>query len=629
MIKLLLPILLLALAAHGQQERIAIIQTLDDRDSIGFSELAYLTDRLRETAANVLPKPRYGVMTTESIVAFLGSQENAIKICKESSCLAEIGRKVNADYVAQGHIGRFEGDLTIKVELYSSKSGVMIGSFTGSSKNMSGLLAIIDEKASILLKKLPGTSGATSSPFVASGISGLEKAADYELNGEKHYLVSLSTEPSGAVLSFDGVPSSSCAKTPCKVELHEGNVRIIASLEQYEIADTTVSIKNNNQNIAITLKSNFGVLKINPAYIDGIGNDKQWNLSINDKPYSLGEIKLSPNKYAVKLSHECYENISFEAGINKGRLEVFDMASNIVLKKGGLNLSAEADDEPISEPVYVNGKLVGETPFSEAVPICATIEIGDNREKVNVEIEHKITKTYKHQIDAEEKKQRLEAEQAKLKLERIEKQEKRFIRLGARWRGGFFQLSSRSDMDIGTKLFDKSYDYEEMEKKSKGGYNFYLNPGLTLELRIIGMIALATELSYDVFFGYDFWYGGDEDNNFIKVSISHQTIEVPVLLRFTFGKNDFLELGYQFGFPVTSEATVSSGKKFTDSPFKYKYSDFRSKTNYTLIIGFGRRFPGEVGSWGLRFTFPSTKLDRYGTIKMPAIFNLTFAFDFL
>jgi len=99
--------LFFAIVAWGQQERIAIIQTLDDRDSIGISELIYLTDRLRETAVNVLPKQRYGIMTTESIVAFLGSQERAEKMCRESSCLAELGRKVSADYVAQARIGRF------------------------------------------------------------------------------------------------------------------------------------------------------------------------------------------------------------------------------------------------------------------------------------------------------------------------------------------------------------------------------------------------------------------------------------------------------------------------------------------------------------------------------------------
>jgi hypothetical protein len=146
-------LLFLALAAYGQ-ERVAIIQTLDDRDSIGISELAYLTDRLRETAVNALPKLRYGVMTTESIVAFLGSQERAAKECREANCLAELGRKVNADYVAQARVGRFGENLTIKTELYSSKSGNLLGSFTGNSGTLQGLRSIIDEKAPALFNKM-------------------------------------------------------------------------------------------------------------------------------------------------------------------------------------------------------------------------------------------------------------------------------------------------------------------------------------------------------------------------------------------------------------------------------------------------------------------------------------------
>ncbi|MDR2554521.1 MAG: hypothetical protein LBC64_03740 [Fibromonadaceae bacterium] len=157
-VKTALLLLFLAFAAYGQQqERVAIIQTLDDGDSIKPTDLAYLTDKLRETAVNVLPK-RYGVMTTESIVAFLGSQERAMKECKEASCLAELGRKVNADYVAQGRIGRFNKNLTIKVELYDSKKGNLVGSFTSDSKDIVGLRDIINEKAPDLFNKMLSTS---------------------------------------------------------------------------------------------------------------------------------------------------------------------------------------------------------------------------------------------------------------------------------------------------------------------------------------------------------------------------------------------------------------------------------------------------------------------------------------
>jgi len=372
-------LLLLSLTAYAQQqERVAIINTVDDLDSIRVADLIYLTDKLRETAVNVLPKQRYGVMTTESIVEFLGSQENAVKVCSEASCLAELGRKVSADYVAQARIGRFGNDLTIKTELYSSKSGNLIGSFTGSSKDVYGLLATIDQKAPDLFKKMPSVSG---------GISIVQTAGnDYEFTGGKTYLTNIATEPEGAVLSFNGVPDSRCVKTPCKAVLAEGSVRIVAALEQYERADTTVSIKQNNQNINIRLKANFGVLEIKPAYSESIGSSSKWSITINGKVSSSLNNKFSPGNYEVKLSHECYEDISFNAGINKDKREVFDIASYIKLKKGGLVLNAEKNGEPAVEPVYANGKQIGETPFSGTVPICAGIELGKNREKVDIKL---------------------------------------------------------------------------------------------------------------------------------------------------------------------------------------------------------------------------------------------------
>jgi len=392
-------LLFLAIAAYGQQERVAIINTVDDHDSIGFSDLVYLTSRLREMAVNVLPKSRYGVMTTESIVAFLGSQEQAEKVCREANCLAEVGRKVDADYVAQARIGRFGEELSINFELYNSKSGNLIGSFTGDSKSLQGLRDIIDEKAPALFRKMPGASGGR---VIESGIGGLIIGGGYELDEEKRYLVNLSTEPSGAILSFDGVPVASCVKTPCKVELREGGVRIIANLEQYEIADTAVSINQNNQNIAIRLKPNFGILEIKPATsLDGIGKNERWSLVINGKAAFSWENKLSPGKYKVELSHKCYETLSFDAGVNKGEHEVFDMAGNITLKKGGLILSAERNGEPVSEPVFVNGKQAGETPFTDAVPLCAKVQIGNGREALDVKLKYneKVWYLYKSNFD--------------------------------------------------------------------------------------------------------------------------------------------------------------------------------------------------------------------------------------
>jgi uncharacterized protein (TIGR02145 family) len=147
----------------------------------------------------------------------------------------------------------------------------------------------------------------------------------------------------------------------------------------------------------LEIAEGYGILEIKPAYSDGIGAGEGWSLAINDRVQSSYENWLSPGNYEVKLSHECYEDISFKVGI-KGSREVFEMARHLSLKTGGLVLSAEKDGEPASEPVFVNGKLAGKTPFSGTVPVCAEIGIGNGQSKVDVKVAHKQTVRHKHKI---------------------------------------------------------------------------------------------------------------------------------------------------------------------------------------------------------------------------------------
>jgi uncharacterized protein (TIGR02145 family) len=137
-------------------------------------------------------------------------------------------------------------------------------------------------------------------------------------------------------------------------------------------------------------------LEVKPAYLEGIGRSQAWNFAINGKLVSSWENKLSPGKYNVKLSHRCYEDISFDAGINKDKREIFEMSGHVKLKLGGLVLSAEKDDKPVSEPVFVDGKQVGETPYSGSVPVCSDIKVGE--EKVNVKLEYKQTVRHLHKV---------------------------------------------------------------------------------------------------------------------------------------------------------------------------------------------------------------------------------------
>ena len=365
------------------------------------SQLKFFTDKAQEIAVKVLPQSDFDVVQQSVIIRRLGGVENYVKECKESSCIVQLGRKAMVDYVARCSFTKLSGsDFTVSFELYDVSTEGLIDKFVDKAKSTDGLVAIMQKKIPDGFRKIPGAVSKTKrvSPSVIGGISGLQSGADGEFDVERLYLTNFATEPAGAVLSFNGMPAANCAKTPCSAELAEGNVRIIAVLDQYETADTTVSIEQNNQNVSIRLKPNFGFLEIKPAYSEGIGINESWSLTINGKAAYSWKNRLSSGRHSVKLSHSCYEDISFDVGINKDSTEVFDMESYAKLKKGGLVLSAEKDGSPVSEPVFVNGIHAGETPFSGLMAVCSDIEIEAGKEKVDVKLEHKQTVRYVHKV---------------------------------------------------------------------------------------------------------------------------------------------------------------------------------------------------------------------------------------
>jgi len=380
-------------AQAQQQQSVGVLPTIGSED-IDAEELDMLTKNLRTIAANVLPGNAFIVLTQETVMRRLGGTEEYLKVCREGEgCIPSLGKKAEVDYVARCNVVSRGNILRMDCELYNSKTSALIGPFNSYDENpatVDELMSIMGRKAPDMFKKIPGATR-IGPPSIVGGISGLESVVPGAIDLEKNYLINLTTDPVGAALSFNGVPVASCVQSPCRVELPEGRIRMIAALEQYETADTTVSLVRNNQSVSIKLKPNFGVFEVRPAYSDGLGRNEQWNLTINDKSVSSMENRLLPNKYKVKLSHRCYEDINFEVGINKGSREVFNMDKRINLKLGGVVLSTERDGEPSSEPVFVNGKHVGETPFSGSVALCADVKLGQEKVSANIRLRHNET----------------------------------------------------------------------------------------------------------------------------------------------------------------------------------------------------------------------------------------------
>ena len=120
---------LLCLCMNSFAAFVAVLETVSKDSAIAPSECHFLTDELRAQAGAALPPAmNYTIMTRENINVMLPPGKT-LEEC-EGTCLAETGRNISADYVAQARVGKFGDKLTLTVELYETGSGKLLGSYT-------------------------------------------------------------------------------------------------------------------------------------------------------------------------------------------------------------------------------------------------------------------------------------------------------------------------------------------------------------------------------------------------------------------------------------------------------------------------------------------------------------------
>lgn len=373
---------LLAVATAFAATHVAVLETVSGKGVIGRSEKMFLTDKLRERAKAVLPAYMgFVVMTRENINAMLPPGKS-IEDC-EGSCLVETGKNIAADYVAQARVGKFGKQLTLTMELYETAGNNLVGSFTARKPDAEGLLEEIEREAGRVFAQIAGTA----SPAVggSEGISGISTGGSgYRASGVKSYIVHVESTPTGAMFSTDGRVNAGCNKTPCDMTLPAGSHRFSFSMDMYFDKDETVDVRSNGQKVLAKLVPNFGELTIAPVFEGGMGNLGEAEILIDGRQVQGGLLRLSVGSHKVQIAHRCYEPMSFDVALKNGSRIRFDRAMQPLL--GGLEMEALFDGKPKAMPVFVNGEKKGETPLLETVPVCAKVQVGNDKEDVPVKL---------------------------------------------------------------------------------------------------------------------------------------------------------------------------------------------------------------------------------------------------
>ncbi len=342
----------------------AVLETLSPKDLLTRQERMYLTDILRGEAVRILPaEQNWTIMTRENINVMLPPGKS-IEDC-EGSCLAETGKNIAADYVAQAHVAQFGKSLTITAELYETSSSKLVASFVGKGENVEEIENFIKDHAPDFFKKVRNSSW--------NGYEYVNTNNAFLFNVVKKFIVNVHTTPTEAFPTFDGKTIPQCAKTPCKIQLEAGGHRLVVTKERFDDLDTIIEVSENEQNISLNLVPNVGFINVVPQISDDFKKQGYVAVSINGEKGTFGKNELTPGVHSVRVSHSCYDPLDLNIALQKR--ETITITDSLKRGSGGLELDVSKNGEPLAVSVFVDDSAVGTTPFTGAVPLCSKVEI--------------------------------------------------------------------------------------------------------------------------------------------------------------------------------------------------------------------------------------------------------------
>ncbi len=253
----------------------------------------------------------------------------------------------------------------------------------------------------------------------------------------------------------------------------------------------------------------------------------------------------------------------------------------------------------------------------------------------------------KAEYEREVARRRAEADSSRAEAERkkkaeIKRLETRMIRFGGCLNGSLLVTSRGTS----SEWFNTNYSGYDDLGRADWDVGGSLGAGLMLNIRISKNVALATELNY-AYQWTDAQYGATRNaetkkvSDVMEITISNHTMNVPILLRIggnARGDGEYVivryfEVGYIFGFPMSSEIGVTSGSKFQYDEIKDRkdYSEFRTKKDEGIVIGFcvgsSAGSSGDVSFLGavldFRFVYSLTKWYNDGGFKTPLMMGVT------
>jgi TolB-like protein len=140
------------------------VAILPSEGTLSDDELELLTDKMREAALNVLPVSEFTLLKQDVVIKRLGGMESYIKECSETSCIVNLGKKAQVDYVAQCRVGKLGDNLRITVELYDVSTGGLLGMFSNVVDDFSKLPPMMSYRIPAVFRNITAQKQGATEP---------------------------------------------------------------------------------------------------------------------------------------------------------------------------------------------------------------------------------------------------------------------------------------------------------------------------------------------------------------------------------------------------------------------------------------------------------------------------------
>jgi hypothetical protein len=374
----------LCLSIGLSAQTIAILETVAEPGvKLAEADLLLWTDEFRSLAFQELShKKSYQILTRDNLHNLVRQVlQSGVELDGDFGVnLPKTGAVLRTDYVAQLRVAPRGVQYAVIGELYQVSRGELVGTFTVTVAQTADISAIVKKQVPQLCQRLLQVA-AQAIPDEQLGIVGV--SSDNSTGREGLLLLHITSEPSGAMISIDGRPLPSCTATPCQVQVTPGPHHIYAVLDAHADWEQKVEVRSAEQKIHANLSPNFGTLVLNPSLATS-WDPAYLEMYVGDQRLDIGAYRLAPGVHQVKIMHPCAQTTTFKVGLKSGAMEMFDR--NIPSRQAPLTMKAEQKGKAIKTPVWVDGKKVGNTPWSGQVPLCGEILVGPDKAKLDVRL---------------------------------------------------------------------------------------------------------------------------------------------------------------------------------------------------------------------------------------------------